>query len=97
MDAIHQLKTMRDEAHQRLQSNADFKVLNSLENLIGDLEKLGQVTRPQFTVVEEIEIDEPNDVTEVSTEAVEDALEQMTAEINGETEGDDDRGIASLN
>ena len=40
MEQINQLKTMRDEALLRLRSNPDFKLVNSLEALIEDLEKV---------------------------------------------------------
>ncbi len=38
MDQIEQLKIMRDEALARLQANPDFKLVNSLDSLITDLE-----------------------------------------------------------
>ncbi len=38
MEQIIQLKTMRDEALERLQNNPDFKLVNSLDALIRDLE-----------------------------------------------------------
>ncbi len=38
MEQIVQLRTMRDEALERLQANPDFKLVNSLDALIKDLE-----------------------------------------------------------
>jgi hypothetical protein len=38
MEQIKQLKSMRDAAQDRLQANPDFKLKNSLDSLIDDLE-----------------------------------------------------------
>ena len=40
MEQIAQLKTMRDDALERLQINPDFKLVNSLDALISDLESV---------------------------------------------------------
>lgn len=40
MDQIEQLRKMREEALQRLQANPDFKLANSLDSLIQDLEAI---------------------------------------------------------
>jgi len=42
MEQITQLKTMRDDALARLQANPDFKLANSLDALITDLESVLQ-------------------------------------------------------
>lgn len=46
MEQIRQLKEMRDSALERLQANPDFKLVNSLDQLIGDLEEVVAAAQP---------------------------------------------------
>ncbi len=86
MESIVQLKTMRDEALQRLQTNADYKLKTALDNLIADLEALGQTERPKFMIIDE-EDDTELDVRQNETlENVDEAFEKMAAELEGESE-----------
>lgn len=52
MEQINQLKTIRDEALTRLQANADYRLLISLDQLIVDLETVAQPPRNGFSVVD---------------------------------------------
>ncbi|MEM9332067.1 MAG: hypothetical protein AAGA53_12120 [Pseudomonadota bacterium] len=85
MEAINQLKSLRDEALERLQANPDYKLLTSLDELIVDLESFNKTSRPTFKVVDdesdsEVEADQTKD-------AVEEAFEQITAELESENLG----------
>jgi hypothetical protein len=66
MEQIIQLKTMRDEALERLQNNPDFKLVNSLDALIRDLES---VLAPVASVVE-VQADSEENVAQAGAEDV---------------------------
>ncbi|MEM9278039.1 MAG: hypothetical protein AAGA76_05665 [Pseudomonadota bacterium] len=82
MEAINQLKTLRDEALQRLQNNPDYKLLTSLDDLIVDLENVTNTGRPKFKIIDD-ETDEVATQAELN-ETVEEAFEQISAEIESE-------------
>ena len=85
MEAINQLKTMRNDALSRLQSNTDYRLLTSLDNLIVDLETMSRNIRPKFMIVD----DAPEDKTAadsslLSDSDVEKAFGNLTSELNDE-------------
>jgi len=67
MEQIIQLKSMRDEALERLQNNPDFKLVNSLDSLIRDLEA---VLVPATESVVEETIEQPQEI-ETDTDSFE--------------------------
>ncbi len=76
MEQVIQLKTMRDEALARLQLNPDFKLVNSLDALIKDLET---VLAPQETATDIVE-DKASMDEFTSNEEVQTASSQLEAE-----------------
>ncbi len=55
MEHIKQLKTIRDDALTRLQSNADYKLLTSLDSLIIELEGVTAIAElAEKTVTKEV-------------------------------------------
>ena len=55
MEQIKQLKQMRDEAFARLQTNPDYKLLTSLDDLIVDLEGVTAIAElAEKSVAEEL-------------------------------------------
>ena len=92
MEAITQLKTLRDEALHRLQGNPDYKLLTSLDGLITDLEGFTKIDRPKFMIIDEDDEteDEPT-LDDGEVETVDEAFEKITAELDDEeTENEDE-------
>lgn len=80
MEQISQLKTMRDDALHRLESNPDFRLVTSLDKLIVELEDVVAKPRPELSIVEPVKSTE---------EEVEDVIEQMSAELEEMNNKDD--------
>ncbi len=88
MEQVIQLKTMRDEALARLQLNPDFKLVNSLDALIKDLES---VLAPQETVAVAVAVAENVNAEEkISDEQVQTASPQSDTESAPDVSIDDD-------
>lgn len=77
MEQINQLKTMRDEALTRLQANADYRLLISLDQLIVDLETVVQPPRNGFAIVDA--------KGSKNHSKLDDMMEQMGAELESAT------------
>lgn len=85
MEAIEQLKDMRNDALSRLQNNADYRLLTSLDNLIVDLETMHHSARPKFTVVDDVTDKEPeSEISELPESAVEKAFGELTADLDSD-------------
>ena len=92
MEAIEQLKTLRNDALQRLQGNPDYKVLTSLDNLLSDLESVTRSNRPTFMIIEEEEPEEANGLaSDEDTDSVDEAFEKITAELEIDDDDDDEQ------
>lgn len=89
MEAIQQLKTMRDDALGRLKTNPDYRLLVALDDLITDLEALPKPDRPKFTIVDDQDGNkEPDSKSNdaLADNSMEEAFEQISAEIAGEVD-----------
>lgn len=91
MQAIDQLKTMRNEALSRLQNNADYRLLTSLDNLIVDLETMSRGLRPAFTIVDDkLKAAEVEETAPMRTHDVEKAFGELTSELDDEDSSKDE-------
>ena len=96
MEQIIQLKTMRDEALVRLQNNPDYKLVNSLDALIQDLESvlLPAVDASSAEAEEVSSIETQAETVQVSEEATDvtdtvsvgDKVSEDNSEINEQLE-----------
>ncbi len=75
MEQIQQLKTMRDEALERLQINPDYKLVTSLDTLIGDLEASFGATAPEAVeaAIADLNATDSNQVDAAPEAAIEEA------------------------
>lgn len=100
MEQIDQLKTMRDEALERLETNPDFKLLTSLDALIVELEavlapadtasaNLQTVADLEAAIAKEAATEEADPdmggIEESIAENVNEAFEKISAEMKEET------------
>lgn len=76
MEQVNQLRTMRDEALTRLQTNPDYRLLTSLDQLIVDLETVMQGPKFGLSVVNATEKNAPPLKT-----SVDDVIAQMGEEL----------------
>lgn len=97
MEQIIQLKTMRDEALVRLQNNPDYKLVNSLDALIQDLESvlLPTVGASSSLVSDETtsadaqssaEENSEESIVEIETAGIDDDTSEDYSEINEQLE-----------
>ncbi|MFK5979116.1 MAG: hypothetical protein QM488_09545 [Rhizobiaceae bacterium] len=86
MEQLEQLKMMLSDAQDRLKQNPDFKLVQSLESLITDLETaFGPIeASPKEAVTEAVEA-APETVEEVAVETVEADSIQFLEDSNSET------------
>ena len=99
MESIDQLKAMRNDALSRLQTNVDYRLLTSLDNLIVDLETMTRNARPTFMVVDDVATAE---TSAGSHQDIEKAFSEMTSEeekelLDTDPEEDSDNPAISLN
>ena len=88
MEQIIQLKTMRDEALVRLQNNPDYKLVNSLDALIQDLETV-LLPAVQTSSVELDGVaaeDIQTSAAETDTASADEGISEERAEINEQIE-----------
>lgn len=85
MEQLNQLKTMRGEALDRLQSNSDYRLLMALDGVIDELEGIENTLAHTLKVV-----GSPS-----SSEDLGEAMEKMTAELGDSLK--DDQSKASFN
>lgn len=88
MEAINQLKTLRDEALQRLLANPDYRLLTSLDDLITDLESVTQGEQPKFRIVDDEKADLEDEKIEQAdseiSDTIEEAFEKIASDIGSE-------------
>ena len=78
MEHIKQLKNIRDEALQRLQSNADYKLLTSLDSLIVELEGVTAIAELAEKTVAKESSSKPSDTKdEKGPHPLENAFEKL--------------------
>ena len=92
MHAIEQLKSMRESAHERLETNADYRLMVSLDALIGDLEEISRIGIEEsetITTQPAASIHSIKEHYEMPTGDRDEVFEQLASEITGEDVDED--------
>lgn len=78
MEHIKQLKNIRDEALTRLQSNADYKLLTSLDSLIVELEGVTAIAElAEKSVAKDSISKSPSNSDSKNTQTLEQAFDKL--------------------
>lgn len=93
MQAIDQLKTMREAAHDRLETNPDYRLMVSLDALIVDLEEIGKIEAKISEITETEPAATVHDLSEryeMPTGSRDEVFDHLVAETEEETDRVDD-------